>query len=109
MAKKRTSTEKFLKQISEHLSGRNDCRQVEFEVNIKTYFSSVFNSVQVVSIRPEVSVYPDRNHRRIQDKTSVIDHILLFHDDEYVLEDGKYIYRLSVDKKRRKWMKISDR
>ena len=105
MAKKRTSTEKFLKQISEHLSGRDDCRQVEFEVDIKTYF----DCVQVVSIRPEVFVYPDRKHRRIQDKTSVIDHILSSHNDEYVLENGNYIYRLSVDKKRRKWMKISDR
>lgn len=105
MTKKIASTEKFLKQISEHLSGRDDCRQVEFEVDIKTYV----DCIQVVSIRPEVSVYPDRKHRRIQDKTSVIDHILSFHNDDYVLENGKYIYRLSVDKKRRKWMKISDR
>ena len=105
MAKKRTSTEKFLKQISAHLSGREDCRQVEFEVDIQTYF----DAVQVVSIRPEVSVYPDRKHRRVQDKLGVVEHILSFHNDDYALENGKYIYKLSMDKKRRKWMKISDR
>lgn len=99
-----------------------------------TYFSVIGKSLDAdelllsrvsngrVFMTPQVDVYPDTHHRRSTDKCSILDYILItkFYDtcydgiDEYghaafregSLTPGVYKYKLSVDKKRRKWTRI---
>lgn len=75
-----------------------------------------------VCMKPQIDVYPDTHHRKSTDKCSILDYVLItkFYDtcydgiDEYgharfregSLTPGVYKYRLSVDKKRRKWSRI---
>ena len=75
-----------------------------------------------VRMKPQIDVYPDTHHRKPTDKCSILDYVLItkFYDscydgvDEYghatfregSLTPGVYKYRLSVDKKRRKWTRI---
>ena len=75
-----------------------------------------------VRMKPQIDVYPDTHHRKSTDKCSILDYVLItkFYDtcydgiDEYgharfregSLTPGVYKYRLSVDKKKRKWSRI---
>lgn len=75
-----------------------------------------------VRMKPQIDVYPDTHHRKSTDKCSILDYVLItkFYDTCYdgidecgharfregSLTPGVYKYRLSVDKKRRKWSRI---
>ena len=85
--------------ISNKLSGRHDCRHVEYHVTI-------FDGN--ITMNPIIYVYPDPHHRRHYDKCNVIDHVLFnmhskftFRDTDLV--DGVYIYKWNPIRKRRMW------
>lgn len=95
------NTKKLLSEIAKHLSGRDDCKQIEYVVSIK-------DNIHMFPLR---SVFPSRHHRRASDKQSVIGHIFSEHlnvVDTNCLVRGVYMYELSADKKRRRWIKIED-
>lgn len=120
-------TQQFLNFIARRLSGREDCKQVEFRVGIGVRFPGSFKltSSQVLDNRyfymePHVNVYRDLHHRKDIDLRNVVDHVIdtYYHDlilgydlygnlivntDKFV--KGVYDYKLSVDGKRRKWIK----
>ena len=109
------STLDLLQKLSKRLSGRNDCRLKEYEVTIQKE-----GELSKVSLNPNVDVFPNSHRRKQSDKTSVLRWI--FNDDvisghayeEYgtiviknaTYSPGLYVYKLSVDNKRRKWMKL---
>lgn len=109
------STLDLLKKLSTRLSGRNDCRFKEYKVTIQKE-----RELSRISLNPIVDVFPDSHRRKQSDKISVLRWI--FNDDvisghayeEYgtiviknaTYSPGLYVYKLSVDNKRRKWMKL---
>lgn len=109
------STLDLLQKLSKRLSGRNDCRFKEYEVTIQKE-----GELSKVSLNPNVDVFPNSHRRKQSDKTSVLRWI--FNDDVisgYAYEEygtiviknasyspGLYVYKLSVDNKRRKWIKM---
>lgn len=91
-------TENFLHQISSHLSGRNECKGVEYVVTISK--GNVF-------VEPSIKVCKNRYSRKESDKLFVETHIQNFHSNsENSLVDGTYKYILSNSRKRRRWMKL---
>ena len=112
-------TEDFLHCLSSHLSGRPDCRQVEYVVSI----SDDVDSGQYISMQPPgIQVFPSRYDRQPHSKLPVIEHILINHfyssvydhrseDGAITVEGvafvpGKYCYALSADRKRRRWRRV---
>lgn len=118
-------TESFLKDISKHLSSNPKCRYVEYNISI---------SENMIYFKPYVEVFPDRKHRKLDDKEFIIYHIIKHHypellcnnnitiDKEYeaimrnfsmvpineeFLIPGEYLYKFSVNKKQRKWVKLT--
>ena len=93
------NTDKFLHLISNHLSGRRDCRKVEYLVIVDPLYISMY---------PNIQVYNDVHNRADCNKVSVIDHILNKHASEFDsnIIEGKYLYKLSAESKYRKWVKI---
>ena len=99
-------TQQFLRCISDHLSGRKDCRGVEYEVTIDSDIRFI----------PSVHVYPSRYNRSKSSRTTVVSHVITYHFPELFetkstidtnkLIKGTYKYQLSVDKKSRRWIKI---
>lgn len=123
-------TVQFLRAISERLSGRASCRQIEYTVCIgmmdntkhQMNISEMNDISNKVFFYPERSVYPDRYHRQKTDLRDIVNHIMksqfadtIFdHEDEYndacfkpgSLVPGIYKYILSFDKKRRQWIRV---
>ena len=119
-------TQQFLKQISRRLSGRRDCKSVEYVVGIgvpitgsQISLSSMNKPEDYVYFVPDICVYRDKNHRKEKDIFRVVDLILhKYHDDlvegrdEYgnlrvdtsKLVKGVYKYQISMDGKRRRWI-----
>lgn len=109
------STLQLLQKVSKRLSGRDDCRFKEYQVTIHKE-----EELSKVSLNPNVDVFPDSHRRKQSDKVSVLR--WAFNDDvlsgnayeEYgtiviknaTYSPGLYVYTLSVDNKRRKWMKL---
>lgn len=111
-------TKRVLKCISDHLSGRNDCKGVNYSVTIGTeYFEElmIFEPVRIM-------VFPNRYRRHESDKVSVISHVIQEHFPELYkgtngmfninadtskLVKGVYVYESSVDNKRRRWVRVS--
>ena len=114
-------TDKFLKQIAHHLSGKPNCKSIEYKVIIQDNY---------VECYPSISVFPDRYHRQLSDKTSVLYHVVAYHfpqlyriDDPHdslptlsrfkivsdILTEGTYLYRFaynsSGNKTKRYWIK----
>lgn len=105
-------TLEMLLTISSHLSSRESCRFVEYVVTISG------NKSQKVSFDPETYVFPDRYRRKSLDRESIVSHVLLHHFPELIqrksakgeyylkpksLVNGTYVYRLSYDRRSRKW------
>lgn len=106
-------TEAVLKAISDRLSSRDDCKGVEYVVDIRDDWLTMI---------PTKNVYPDTHHRKDTDLEDIIYFILRtqFSDTvlagvdvygrcKYVsntLTPGLYQYQLSFDQKRRRWTKI---
>lgn len=109
-------TVEFLRAISNRLSSRQSCRQVEYTVVIS------IEPCNIVVFEPNVEVFPDTHHRQHTDLRSVVSHIMRTQfgstvydqDDEYgqpryksgSLTPGTYKYVLSFDRKRRQWTRI---
>ena len=109
------STLQLLQKVSKRLSGRDDCRFKEYQVTIHKE-----EELSKVSLNPNVDVFPDSHRRKQSDKVSVLrwafnDAVLSGNAyEEYgtvviknaTYSPGLYVYKLSVDNKRRKWMKL---
>lgn len=115
---KHNFTEDLLYGLSRRLSSRKDCKDYEYKVCIETNTAG-----QVVSLEPSILVYPDRYHRQGHDRLEALEYVMRNYVDDTVgikhisqnellifgngFVDGIYLYKFSVDKKRRKWFKIS--
>lgn len=91
------NTKLLLLSISNKLSSRADCSKVEYRVDI--------TSTNIVMI-PERQCYPNLHKRKSADRLNVVTFCmnkLGFELSELV--PGSYIYKLSVSKRRRRWMK----
>lgn len=109
-------TMSVLLSISQHLSTRTQCKDVNYEVTIRS---------GRISFYPDVKVFPNVHRRKQSDKETIIEHVLRYHyDNELVLPTGivtdtggeylintdklvpgHYVYRSSIDGKRRKWFR----
>lgn len=130
-AEKSKLTQKFLQCIAQHLSGRADCKGTTYRIAIGVWDSvllppciSMFEEElgeNRVLFSPNVMVFPDRYRRKETDKVSVVYHVAAAHFDRMLLsyqEDGctfietsglvkgVYEYQSSVDKKKRRWVRI---
>lgn len=109
-------TQQFLQCIAQHLSGRADCKGVEYAVTIG---HDTFE--ELVVIEPPKFVFPDRYQRAEINRISVIAHVakthfpelyihthdmLTTHVDTSQLVKGVYLYQSSFDKKKRRWVKL---
>lgn len=91
----------FLKRISTRLSGRDDCKYVEFKVMI---------SQQQISMSPLIYVFPDTHHRSDIDKMSVLTYVAQsLNQQKQKLTSGTYKYEQveGYKCKRRRWVKES--
>lgn len=95
---KRDDTLEFLQRMSRRLSGRADCKQLEFEILVD------FNRVSMI---PPIYVFPDTHHRAEVDKLLVTDYILQ-QMPKYSLTSGLYKYQKvhTAFRKRRRWIRI---
>jgi hypothetical protein len=90
-------TEFLLKSIADRLSGRQDCRRVEYKVRIDEHG---------VRMEPLVYVYKNRFQRQDTDKLDIVSFIHKYKMKGAPLSGfvfGTYEYQLSADGKRRKW------
>ena len=104
-----TNTQNLLYLISNHLSGRECCRGIEYTVII---------SENQIQFQPDVKVYPNRYRKSKYDQMNVVDHIIQDHlivqycrdvDGSFYVDTdrfvrGKYIYK-SLNRNRR-WVKL---
>ena len=109
-------TKDILYSVSKHLSGRVDCRGVEYAVTIG---HETFDDL--VTLEPVKFVFPTRYRRCERDKVPVMSHVIkehfpsLYnntdgmygtHIDTSKLVKGVYVYQSSVDSKRRRWVRV---
>ena len=124
-------TEKFLRTLSSHLSGRSECKHLPYrcvigvedperkQIDILDILGRDINSY--ISFYPIVYVYKDRHARKSAQKSSVLDHVLKYHFADVInnkdimgnttihsglLVPGIYEYQLSITGKRRKWIRV---
>lgn len=108
------NTCKLLKCISSRLSSRADCKGLEYEVTI-------FDDTSL-SVVPNVMIFPDTHRRRSCDMISITQYAILSClspvsiyrcSDKVVLSKhclvpGKYVFKLSADKLKRKWINMTE-
>lgn len=104
------NTKMLLNLIASHLSTRKCCKGKEYVLTLSG------NIPKGYSFNTEVQLFPDKYHRKSSDKSSAIFHILKYHMPyicncvyeilESNIVPGTYVYRLSIDKKRRKWVRL---
>lgn len=116
-ASQRTSN--FLKSISHHLSGREDCRGVEYTVDISYDERTGYD---FITISPYITVFPDTYTRKESDRRSVAHHVITHHFEDIfrdattstvhvyhgALVPGKYVYRKFKLTPRRKWRRLPE-
>ena len=100
-------TKQLLTCFSSHLSGREECRRLEYRVTI---------AEDDIVAWPVVQVFPDRFRRKQADRSSILHHVIAEHFSwitcpkfssfSSTLVTGVYVYKLSDSKKRRTWVKI---
>lgn len=93
-------TEFLLRSISSRLSGREDCRKVNYQVIID------HNGVRM---NPLVYVFPNRYKRKESDQMDIVSFIHEYKMRGALLSNfvfGTYEYELTLDGKRRKWRKV---
>ena len=108
-------TEAFLRSISSRLAGRPDCRQVEYRISISPNEFGVF-----VVMTPVVKVFKNAHSRKDADRMTILEWALhkeilegkacklgegIIVNEDVNLDGGKFIYKLSFDKKKRTWIK----
>ena len=101
-----TITKKFLLALSKRLSSRKDCRHIQYQVIIRD---------GSIDFKPPVEVFKNRYHRSECDKVPVQDMVLDNFVSSYLSEwikecmvPGTYMYKLSIDGKRRRWTKLME-
>lgn len=121
-------TQKFLRQLARRLSGRLDCNRVEYLVGIGYEVSNSGIKIaedneesDYIYFNPDIYVYRDLHHRKDTDLFRITDLIchkyfpeIVIDRDEFgqlkvdtsMLVRGVYKYQLSVDGKRRRWVKM---
>ena len=95
-------TEEFLKNISQRLSGRDDCKKVSYRVTI---------DITGVHMNPIVQVYPNRHRRKDTDKMDIVSFVHEYRMPKVKLDElvfGEYEYQFSSDQKSRKWRKLNE-
>lgn len=110
-------TKELLMSIAEHLSGREDCKGIEYTVSI----GMSKRDIRHITMKPRKQVFPNRYKRCKADKLPVINHVIQEHFVELYggadakmnpivytdnLVKGIYQYQLSVDKKQRRWVRL---
>lgn len=110
----------LLRSISDHLSSRRDCKGVEYEVDVSINKDEHGIAFIEFSMSPVTYVYPNPKRRKPEDRVNVLYHVLTQHFQILLQEidlagtvkvqpgriiPGKYIYRLSVNGKQRRWCK----
>lgn len=110
-------TKQVLTTIARHLSGRPDCKDLNYMVAIGTD-----NVPDCIMFEPaRIRVLPNRYKRHESDKVSVLTHVIRDHfqdlykgpdglfnvkADTAKLVKGIYMYESSVDHKRRRWVRV---
>lgn len=117
-------TDNFLRSVARRLSGRGDCRLLEYNITIQPYDDE--NDELIMN--PWIWVYPDRHHRKDSYKQNIIPFIVsrYFQEDiilqispngsllipKDTLVDGSYRYKKykfsqkDQVKTTRKWIKL---
>lgn len=93
------NTLELLKCISSHLAGREDCKDIEYEVKIRR---------NMVQMYPVIYVYPSIHERKKCHKAAVHEHVLSYHilaDAMFI--DGDYVYSHQGTSNRRHWTRKS--
>lgn len=118
MYNKRTEIEKrtqnLLSRISTRLSGRNDCKKVEYLLTITESEDSNYCKIK---FKPCIYIYPDRYHKQDTDLASIILYIVGQITNFTVIDDcivvsrglflpGEYLYEFRKISKRRYWKKL---
>ena len=97
---KSKQTQELLLAISRRLAGRDDCKDVNYIIEIDH---------TGVKMSPTVYVYPNRYKKKESDKLDIVSYIHLSKLPNSNLSDfvfGKYIYESSFDSKKRRWTRI---
>ncbi len=109
------NTEKLLKNIAKRLSSRLDCKNVEYRVTIRTE-----GELTRIIFEPPRSVYPNVHDKKQSDLRKIETHVIVKYFEDIVCKDGfysgvfverglfvdgEYIYKSSVDGRRRKWVR----
>lgn len=117
MLKDGTLTKDVLRSISMHLSGRSDCKGMEFKVDI---FRDKLSGNDVIEVSPYITVFPNTFNRKEKDRRGIAYHVISKHFPE-ILEDspsnivqvkhnaltlGTYIYKKYPLMRMRKWYRI---
>lgn len=95
-------TELLLKCISGRLSGRQDCRDVNYKVKINN---------SNIMMEPLIYVYKNRYQRKEIDRLDIISYVCKykFNSNSEIftnLVPGTYIYESTLDNKKRRWRKL---
>ena len=108
-------TLELLQAISSRLSTRAELRHCEYQLELK--YGDNHELLYNLMVGWPIWVYPDRHHRKVENRMPVMELILQtqFKEDvtrtesgQYftdVFVPGNYLYKLSVTKKQRKWFK----
>ncbi len=94
-------TQDLLKGISDRLSGRTDCANLTYTVDI---------SVKGVAMTPLIYVYPDKHRRMPSDKLDIISYVHRYKFQDIMLDQlefGTYIYATNEYSKKRRWMRVA--
>lgn len=118
------NTKKLLNSISKHLSGRKDCKGVEYKVRIciedpdDPY--SKYETTQI-KFTPEIRVLPNARCRADYQKENIVYHVLTRHFNDLfegirpsgncsiykdAIVPGIYVYRISANGKYRRWERL---
>jgi len=93
-------TEYLLHKIAERLSGRDDCRETEYEVTI---------DYSGVRMYPLIEIFPNRYKRQQSDKLDVVSFVHMNYMKGTQLSDfvfGTYRYEFSELSKKRRWVRL---
>lgn len=105
------NTKRFLQCLSKHLSGRSGCGDIEYCCNIEK---------NKVTFAPNVLIFNSTHSRKDFNKYTVLEHVLKYHFPSIVINiegdinrvdtskliEGFYRYTFSVNRKRRKWIRV---
>lgn len=121
-------TQLFLRQLTRRLSGRQDCKHVEFKIGIGVRFpestkltSPKIDDSRYIFFEPHINVYRDNHHRKAIDLRDVVDLIVQNYYSDLIIGwdtlgntlvdtsqfvQGVYQYKLSVTKHKRRWIRL---